>query len=65
MSFWTSDIVPVDQLSTRQKVAAFATMCVGMFVALLDIQIVSASLRDIAQASRKSHNDLRNLMNMS
>jgi DHA2 family multidrug resistance protein len=47
MSFWTSDIVPVDQLSTRQKVAAFATMCVGMFVALLDIQIVSASLRDI------------------
>nr|WP_229265507.1 DHA2 family efflux MFS transporter permease subunit [Duganella sp. 1224] len=30
-----------------QKVAAFATMCVGMFIALLDIQIVSASLRDI------------------
>jgi DHA2 family multidrug resistance protein len=28
-------------------VAAFATMCVGMFIALLDIQIVSASLRDI------------------
>ena len=47
MSFWNSDIVPLEQLSTRQKVAAFATMCVGMFVALLDIQIVSASLRDI------------------
>ncbi|MBV8604886.1 MAG: DHA2 family efflux MFS transporter permease subunit [Pelomonas sp.] len=31
----------------RQKVLAFATMCVGMFIALLDIQIVSASLRDI------------------
>jgi DHA2 family multidrug resistance protein len=30
-----------------QKVFAFATMCVGMFIALLDIQIVSASLRDI------------------
>jgi len=29
------------------KVLAFATMCVGMFIALLDIQIVSASLRDI------------------
>ncbi|MGO4305857.1 DHA2 family efflux MFS transporter permease subunit [Cupriavidus sp. RAF12] len=31
----------------RTKVFAFATMCVGMFIALLDIQIVSASLRDI------------------
>ncbi|MGV8918759.1 MAG: DHA2 family efflux MFS transporter permease subunit [Pseudomonas sp.] len=29
------------------KVFAFASMCVGMFIALLDIQIVSASLRDI------------------
>ena len=29
------------------KVFAFATMCVGFFIALLDIQIVSASLRDI------------------
>ena len=34
-------------LTTPQKVLAFATMCVGMFIALLDIQIVSASLRDI------------------
>jgi DHA2 family multidrug resistance protein len=29
------------------KVLAFATMCVGFFIALLDIQIVSASLREI------------------
>ncbi len=29
------------------KVFAFATMCVGFFIALLDIQIVSASLSDI------------------
>jgi DHA2 family multidrug resistance protein len=29
------------------KVFAFATMCVGFFIALLDIQIVSASLKDI------------------
>ncbi len=36
-----------DQLSTQTKVFAFATMCVGLFIALLDIQIVSASLRDI------------------
>jgi DHA2 family multidrug resistance protein len=34
-------------LSTSAKVLAFGTMCVGMFIALLDIQIVSASLRDI------------------
>jgi DHA2 family multidrug resistance protein len=37
---------PAD-MSTGQKVFAFASMCVGMFIALLDIQIVSASLRDI------------------
>ncbi|GAB3090262.1 DHA2 family efflux MFS transporter permease subunit [Lysobacter terrae] len=30
-----------------RKILAFAVMCVGMFIALLDIQIVSASLRDI------------------
>ena len=38
---------PAVSLSTAQRVLAFASMCVGMFVALLDIQIVSASLRDI------------------
>lgn len=38
---------PMPTLSTSQKVAAFATMCVGMFIALIDIQIVSASLKDI------------------
>ncbi|WP_421522934.1 DHA2 family efflux MFS transporter permease subunit [Pseudomonas yamanorum] len=38
---------PLPALSTAQKVAAFATMCVGMFIALIDIQIVSASLKDI------------------
>jgi DHA2 family multidrug resistance protein len=34
-------------LSPGAKVFAFAVMCVGYFIALLDIQIVSASLRDI------------------
>ena len=34
-------------MTRGQKVVAFASMCVGMFIALLDIQIVSASLRDI------------------
>ena len=35
------------ELTPGQRVFAFAVMCVGMFIALLDIQIVSASLRDI------------------
>ncbi len=35
------------ELPTRTKVLAFATMAVGLFIALLDIQIVSASLLDI------------------
>jgi DHA2 family multidrug resistance protein len=39
-------INPAD-MATATKVFAFATMCIGMFIALLDIQIVSASLRDI------------------
>ncbi|MFK3798831.1 DHA2 family efflux MFS transporter permease subunit [Pseudomonas sp. NPDC088444] len=39
--------VDVASMTTSTKVLAFATMCLGMFIALLDIQIVSASLRDI------------------
>src|SRR6266481_14205 len=35
------------ELSLRAKVFAFATMSVGFFIALLDIQIVSASLKEI------------------
>src|SRR4051812_12009512 len=38
---------PSQDLSTTAKVLAFGTMSVGFFIALLDIQIVSASLRDI------------------
>jgi DHA2 family multidrug resistance protein len=36
------------ELSPRGKIFAFAVMCVGFFIALLDIQIVSASLANIA-----------------
>ena len=36
-----------DELPLATKVLAFAVMSVGFFIALLDIQIVSASLRDI------------------
>src|ERR1700728_3794754 len=39
--------VAINELPVATKVFAFATMCVGLFIALLDIQIVSASLRDI------------------
>ncbi|WP_211461335.1 DHA2 family efflux MFS transporter permease subunit [Collimonas silvisoli] len=39
-------IQPAD-MTTAAKVFAFAAMCVGMFIALIDIQIVSASLREI------------------
>ena len=35
------------EMTVAAKVFAFATMAVGFFIALLDIQIVSASLRDI------------------
>ncbi|MDR3434899.1 MAG: DHA2 family efflux MFS transporter permease subunit [Rouxiella aceris] len=41
-----SDHAP-DAMPSRQKIIAFATMCLGMFIALIDIQIVSASLKDI------------------
>ena len=34
-------------MPTAKKIFAFGSMCVGMFIALIDIQIVSASLRDI------------------
>src|SRR6201995_3379354 len=51
MSATTSDRIAVPRdptgLTVQQKVFAFATMTVGFFIALLDIQIVSASLRDI------------------
>src|SRR5579864_2220910 len=36
-----------DEMSMGAKVFAFAVMCVGLFIALLDIQIVSASLKEI------------------
>ena len=35
------------QLSTRRKVLALGVMCLGFFIAYLDIQIVAASLREI------------------
>src|SRR5271155_4270678 len=52
MSATTADVrmapavAPMD-LPTATKVFAFASMSVGFFIALLDIQIVSASLAEI------------------
>lgn len=42
-----SQLISPADMPMSARVLAFATMCVGMFIALLDIQIVSASLRDI------------------
>ena len=43
-----AEIVPAPgDIPMQAKIFAFAAMCVGFFIALLDIQIVSASLADI------------------
>ncbi len=39
--------VPGNEMPMAKKVLAFSVMCIGFFIALLDIQIVSASLADI------------------
>ena len=39
--------VPPGELPLATRVFAFATMCIGSFIALLDIQVVSASLGEI------------------
>ncbi|HVJ33618.1 MAG TPA: DHA2 family efflux MFS transporter permease subunit [Terriglobia bacterium] len=39
--------LPASELPLATRVFAFGVMCVGFFIALLDIQIVSASLADI------------------
>ncbi|MEJ0020814.1 MAG: hypothetical protein WDN25_30535 [Acetobacteraceae bacterium] len=41
-------VVTPGEMAMVTKVIAFASMCVGFFIALLDIQIVSASLADSA-----------------
>jgi DHA2 family multidrug resistance protein len=46
------------ELPTRTKVLAFALMCVGFFMATLDIQIVASSLRDIGGGLSASQDEL-------
>jgi len=43
---------------TKQRVFAFALMCVGFFMATLDIQIVASSLRDIGGGLSASQDEL-------
>ncbi len=48
---------PADQ-PTRTKVFAFVLMCVGFFMATLDIQIVASSLKDIGGGLSASQDEL-------
>lgn len=43
---------------TRQRVFAFALMCLGFFMATLDIQIVASSLKDIGGGLSASQDEL-------
>ncbi|MDB6080117.1 MAG: drug resistance transporter, EmrB/QacA subfamily [Akkermansiaceae bacterium] len=54
----SADIIPVSEMSQKKKVFAFAAMCVGFFIALLDIQIVSSSLADIGGGLSASPDEL-------
>lgn len=51
-------VEPAAEMSQGKKVLAFATMCVGFFIALLDIQIVSSSLADIGGGLSASPDEL-------
>jgi DHA2 family multidrug resistance protein len=45
-------------LPTKQRVFAFALMCLGFFMATLDIQIVASSLKDIGGGLSASQDEL-------
>jgi MFS transporter, DHA2 family, multidrug resistance protein len=46
------------QLSTTRKIVAFAILCLGCFIAFLDIQIVSASVDEIGGGLSASADDV-------
>src|SRR5215470_6617876 len=48
----------LSELSLQAKALAFGSMAVGFFIALLDIQIVSASLREIGGGLSASPDEL-------
>jgi DHA2 family multidrug resistance protein len=49
---------PVIHLPTRRKTLAFGIMCLGCFIAYLDIQIVSASVQEIGGGLSASQDQL-------
>jgi len=49
---------PAVHLSTRRKALAFGIMCLGCFIAYLDIQIVSASVQEIGGGLSASQDEL-------
>lgn len=57
-SFMSSDAANQNELSLAVRIFAFAVMCVGLFIALLDIQIVSSSLADIGGGLSASHDEV-------
>src|SRR5690349_24931091 len=56
----SASIAPVSpgELPLRAKALAFGSMAIGFFIALLDIQIVSASLQDIGGGLSASPDEL-------
>jgi MFS family permease len=46
------------ELSTLRRAVAFATMCLGCFIAYLDIQIVSASIQEVGGGLSASQDEL-------
>src|SRR5689334_22286543 len=49
---------PALQLSTGRNALAFGVMCLGCFIAFLDIQIVSASIQEIGGGLSASQDEL-------
>jgi MFS transporter, DHA2 family, multidrug resistance protein len=49
---------PAAAMSTERKALAFAVMCLGCFIAYLDIQIVSASIQEIGGGLSASQDEL-------
>ena len=50
--------VPASQLPLRQRMLAFGVMCIGYFIAYLDIQIVSSSLQEIGGGLSASQDEI-------
>ena len=58
MTTFSAPLINPMDLPTRTKVIAFAAMCLGFFMATLDIQIVASSLRDIGGGLSASQDEL-------